>query len=45
MARDLADAKREIAKLQADNEQFKAILNSVLGLNIQTDQNKDLKHN
>lgn len=45
MARDLADAKREIAKLQADNEQFKAILNSVLGLNIQTDQNKDPKHN
>lgn len=32
MARDLADAKRQIDKLQADNEKIKSILNSVLGL-------------
>lgn len=32
MARDLADAKRQIAELQADNEKIKSILNSVLGL-------------
>ena len=32
MARDLADAKRQIAQLQADNEKIKSILNSVLGL-------------
>ena len=40
MARDLADAKREIAKLQADNEKFKSILNAVLGLDLQ--QNNDV---
>ena len=40
MARDLADAKREIAKLQADNEKFKAILNAVLGLDLP--QNNDV---
>lgn len=32
MARDLADAKRQIDELQADNEKIKSILNSVLGL-------------
>ena len=32
MARDLADAKRQIDKLQADNEKIKSILSSVLGL-------------
>lgn len=40
MARDLADAKREIAKLQADNEKFKSILNAVLGLDLP--QNDDV---
>lgn len=40
MARDLADAKREIAKLQADNEKFKSILNAVLGLDLP--QNDDI---
>ena len=40
MARDLADAKREIAKLQADNEKFKSILNAVLGLDLP--QNNDV---
>ena len=40
MARDLADAKREIAQLQADNEKFKAILNAVLGLDLP--QNNDV---
>ena len=40
MARDLADAKREIAQLQADNEKFKAILNAVLGLDLP--QNDDV---
>ena len=32
MARDLADAKRQIDELQADNEKIKSILSSVLGL-------------
>lgn len=32
MARDLADAKRQIDELQADNEKIKSLLNSVLGL-------------
>ena len=32
MARDLADAKRQIAELQAVKEKIKSILNSVLGL-------------
>ena len=40
MARDLADAKREIAQLQADNEKFKSILNAVLGLDLP--QNDDV---
>lgn len=40
IARDLADAKREIAKLQADNEKFKSILNAVLGLDLP--QNNDV---
>ena len=40
MARDLADAKREIAQLQADNEKFKSILNAVLGLDLP--QNNDV---
>lgn len=40
MARDLADAKHEIAKLQADNEKFKSILNAVLGLDLP--QNDDV---
>ena len=40
MARDLADAKREIAQLQADNEKFKSILNAILGLDLP--QNDDV---
>lgn len=40
MARDLADAKREIAQLQADNEKFKSILNAALGLDLP--QNNDV---
>lgn len=39
MAKDLADAKREIAELKADNEKFKAILNAVLGLDLPQDKN------
>ena len=39
MAKDLTDAKKEIAALKADNEKFKAILNSVLGLDLPQDQN------
>ena len=39
MAKDLAEAKKEIAALKADNEKFKAVLNSVLGLDLPQDQN------
>ena len=39
MAKDLAEAKKEIAALKADNERFKAVLNSVLGLDLPQDQN------
>ena len=39
MAKDLAEAKKEIAQLQSDNAKFKAILNAVLGLDLPQDQN------
>ena len=39
MAKDLAEAKKEIAQLQADNAKFKAILNAVLGLDLPQEAN------
>ena len=39
MAKDLAEAKKEIAQLQSDNAKFKAILNAVLGLDLPQEAN------
>ena len=39
MAKDLAEAKKEIAQLQSDNAKFKAILNTVLGLDLPQEAN------
>ena len=39
MAKDLAESKKEIAQLQADNAKFKAILNAVLGLDLPQEAN------
>lgn len=39
IAKDLAEAKKEIAQLQSDNAKFKAILNAVLGLDLPQEAN------
>lgn len=39
MAKDLAEAKKEIAQLKSDNAKFKAILNAVLGLDLPQEAN------